>query len=181
MRFESKHSYFKRCARNLKNFKNLCLTLSQRHQMLQAYLTADSLDKAILQVKDSSPFYVALYSGVIQDAVRDFGFTETDTQVAVEMSYKGTLYKKGQFLVIGKDSVNFVELGIILLRNERIYFVVSKYRTVFLPHFHMYSIKKEQEEMCCLNIYDLADFYPLPSYWKDGCQFVPLKHGVLPQ
>lgn len=28
MRFESKHSYFKICARNLKNFKNLCLTLS---------------------------------------------------------------------------------------------------------------------------------------------------------
>ncbi|KAL6469249.1 hypothetical protein MHYP_G00227730 [Metynnis hypsauchen] len=56
--------------------------------MLQAYLTADSLGQAILQVKDSSPFYVALYSGVIQDAVREFGFTETDTKVAVEMSYK---------------------------------------------------------------------------------------------
>lgn len=33
MRFESKHSYFKRCARNLKNFKNLCFTLTERHQM----------------------------------------------------------------------------------------------------------------------------------------------------
>lgn len=181
MRFESKHSYFKTCARNLKNFKNLCLTLSQRHQMLQAYLTADSLGQAVLQVKDSSPFYVALYSGVIQDAVREFGFTETDTKVAVEMSYKGTLYKKGQFLVTGKDYVNFVELGLILLKNDTIYFVVSKYNTVFLPHFHMYSVKKENDEMCCLNIYDLADFYPLPSYWKDGYQLVPLKHGVLAQ
>lgn len=181
MRFESKHSYFKTCARNLKNFKNLCLTLSQRHQMLQAYLTADSLGQAVLQVKDSSPFYVALYSGVIQDAVREFGFTETDTKVAVEMSYKGTLYKKGQFLVTRKDYVNFVELGLILLKNDTIYFVVSKYNTVFLPHFHMYSVKKENDEMCCLNIYDLADFYPLPSYWKDGYQLVPLKHGVLAQ
>ena len=81
--------------------------------------------------------------------------------------------------MIGKHSVNFVELGLILLRNDTIYFVASKYRTVFLPHFHMYSVKKENEEMCCLNIYDLADFYSLASYWKDGYQLVPLKHGVL--
>ena len=134
-----------------------------------------------MQVKDSSPFYVALYSGVIQDAVREFGFTETDTKVALEMSYKGTLYKKGQFLVTGKDSVDFVELGLILLKNDTVYFVVSTYKTVFLPHFHMYSVKKETEEMCCLHIYELADFYPLPSYWKDGYQLVPLKHGVLAQ
>ncbi|XP_055021248.1 uncharacterized protein LOC129412157 [Boleophthalmus pectinirostris] len=88
MRFESKHSYFKTCARNLKNFKNLCFTLSQRHQMLQAYLSAGSLGQAVLQVEDSSPFYVALYSQVIQDAVREFGFTEINTKVTVKMSYK---------------------------------------------------------------------------------------------
>lgn len=37
MRFESKHSYFKRCAKHLNNFKNLCRTLSERHQLFQAY------------------------------------------------------------------------------------------------------------------------------------------------
>lgn len=36
MQFESKHAYFKRCARHLKNIKNICLTLSERHQMFQA-------------------------------------------------------------------------------------------------------------------------------------------------
>lgn len=181
MRFESKHSYFKRCARNLKNFKNLCFTLSQRHQMLQAYLSAGSLGQGVLQVKDSSPFYVALYSQGIQDAVREFGFSEINTKVTVEMSYKGTLYKKGQFLVTGRDSVNFGELGLILIKNDTIYFIVSIYNTEFIPYFHMYSVKKDNEEMCCLNINDLADFYPLPSYWKDGYQLVPLKHGVLAQ
>ncbi len=38
MCFESKHSYFKRCVRHLKNFKNICQTLSGRHQTFQAYL-----------------------------------------------------------------------------------------------------------------------------------------------
>ena len=90
MRFESKHSYFKRCARNLKNFKNLCHTLSERHQMLQAYLSAGSVGQTVLQVKGASPFYSVLYSKSIQDAVRQFGFTETNTKVTVEILYKGT-------------------------------------------------------------------------------------------
>ena len=38
LRFESKHTYFKQCARKLHNFKNLCSTLANRHQLLQAYL-----------------------------------------------------------------------------------------------------------------------------------------------
>lgn len=39
MRFESKHGYFKRRARHLKNFQNVCLTVSERHQMFQAYVS----------------------------------------------------------------------------------------------------------------------------------------------
>ena len=43
LRFESKHTFFKQCARKLHNFKNLCATLAERHQLLQAYLGAGSL------------------------------------------------------------------------------------------------------------------------------------------
>lgn len=48
--FESKHTYFKQCARKLHNFKNLCSTLAERHQLLQANLHSGSLFPAILQV-----------------------------------------------------------------------------------------------------------------------------------
>nr|XP_055051537.1 uncharacterized protein LOC129437435 [Misgurnus anguillicaudatus] len=47
-----------------------------------AYLSAGSLGQVVLQVKDSSPFYLELYSQAIQDAVRQFGFTDIDTQEA---------------------------------------------------------------------------------------------------
>lgn len=63
--------------------------------MLQAYLSAGSMGRDILQVTDSSPFYSVLYSKAIQDAVRQFDFTYTNTKVMVEMAYKGTSYKKG--------------------------------------------------------------------------------------
>lgn len=59
---KSKHGYFKRRARNLKNFKSLCLTLSEVYQILQAYLSAGSMGQAVLKVKGGSPFYSALHS-----------------------------------------------------------------------------------------------------------------------
>lgn len=182
MRFESKHSYFKRCARNLKNFKNLCHTLSERHQMFQAYLAAGSLCQSVLKVKDGSPFYSVLYSKAIQEAVQMFDFTETNTKVTVEMMYKGTQYKKGHFLVTGgSDSVEFGEVVLILIKNDSVYFLVSVHVTEYHSQYHLHSVRKEKEKMQCVNIIDLIDFYPLTSYMKYGYQMVPLKHSVLSQ
>lgn len=61
MCFESNHSYLKRCTMHLKNFKNLCLTLSEIH-LFQAFLSARSVSPPRLQIKDGSRFYSELYS-----------------------------------------------------------------------------------------------------------------------
>ena len=37
MRYEAKHSYFKRLAKNAYNFKNIAKTLAKRHQRLMCY------------------------------------------------------------------------------------------------------------------------------------------------
>lgn len=85
------------------------------------------MGRAVLQAKDGSPFY-SLYNKAIQDAVRPFDFTETNTKVTLEMICKGTLYKKGQFLITGSmDSVEFVELVLSLIKNDTVHFLVSVY------------------------------------------------------
>lgn len=129
-----------------------------------------------LQVKGGTAFYPALYSKAIQDAVRPFGFTEKNTKVTVEMVYKGKTYKKGHFLVTGNtDLLEFGEVVLILIKDDTAHFLVSVHITEFLPN----SVRKDTEKMLCLNINALADFYPLTSYMKDGCQLIPLKHSVL--
>lgn len=70
LRFESKHSYFKQCTRKLHNFKNLCSTLEERHQFLQAYLYSGSLFPAILQVRQANQFNDQMYNTTIQEAVK---------------------------------------------------------------------------------------------------------------
>lgn len=179
MRFESKHSYFKQCARHLKNFKNICHTFSQRHQMLQAYLLEGSVYQT-LQVKESSVFYCELYSEPIKDAVRLFGFTDTNTRASEEIEYKGTLYKRGQFLVTRNvDSMEFGELLLIFLKHDTIiHFLMRVFIAEFLPDYHMYSVHKQSDTIQCVNISDLADFYPLSSYMINGHQVVPLKHSI---
>ncbi|XP_064473413.1 uncharacterized protein LOC135388048 [Ornithodoros turicata] len=41
MRFEGKHQYFKSLASRVKNFRNICRTLAQRHHLLQSYILED--------------------------------------------------------------------------------------------------------------------------------------------
>lgn len=77
LRFESKHTYFKQCALKLHNFKNLCSTLAERHQLLQAYLHSGSFFPGILQVGQANEFDDQMYNGAIQEAVRLSGIKKT--------------------------------------------------------------------------------------------------------
>ena len=101
-RFKTKHSYFKRSARHLKNIKYIWLTLSEKHQMFQAYLSAGPGCSQLLQVKGSCTFYPSLYSDEVKHVVREFGFSEHSTSVSTDLQYKGTSYKKGHFFVSKK-------------------------------------------------------------------------------
>lgn len=183
MRFESKHAYFKRCARHLKNFKNICLTLSERHQMFQAYLSAGLGCSQLLHVKNSCTFVPSLYSDAIRHAVTDFGFSENDTCVSTDIQYKGTSYKKGDFLVTKNDeSMEFGELVVILIQhNATVYFVLDMHTSEYHNEYHMYSVTKLTSQLLCLNITNLVDFYPLKSYIINGHRVIPLKHSILSQ
>lgn len=56
LRFESKHAYFKQCARKLHNFKSICSTLAERHQLLQAYLSAGYILPPCVAIKEAQNF-----------------------------------------------------------------------------------------------------------------------------
>jgi len=69
LRFESKHTFFKRCARKLHNFKNICRTVAERHQLFQAYLSAGEMFQPSVLLDKEMTFYVNDYSDKIQEAV----------------------------------------------------------------------------------------------------------------
>lgn len=55
MRFEAKHSYFKKVVHDTQNFKNVLLTLSTKHQQMMAYyMDAEDLFKQTVYVEKGS-------------------------------------------------------------------------------------------------------------------------------
>lgn len=91
MRFESKHSYFKRCVIRTQNFKNVCKSLANNPQLLQSYMNSSSFFPPALQVKDSSPYHAELYSSKVCKAVEKSLVTPDSVSTEGNSLYKWLL------------------------------------------------------------------------------------------
>lgn len=149
--------------------------------MYQGYLLAGQEYSKLLEINDGCAFYLNLYSDSIKDAVRELGFSESNTTVATGIQYKGTAYKKGQFLVCRDDEcMKFGELLLILIQNDMsVYLLMDIHKGTLLSEYHLYSLSKDSLGLKCIRIDDLPDFYPLVSYILNGYQVIPLKHSIV--
>ena len=179
LRFESKHTYFKQCARKLQNFKNLCSTLAERHQLLQAYLHAGNLFPPVLQVGQASEFDFQMYNPAIKEAVR--GVQKQFTMETISATYKGTVYRKGMAVILGcTDSEYEVgKIALLLVSQGMLYFVCEKLRAVSALDLGIHIICKDTE-CCyvCVSVDNLADYYPLPLYRLSEVDVLILHHSV---
>lgn len=108
LRFESKHSYFKRCIRASGNFINATKSLAQKHQLLRSYLLKDCLCGSPVQFSDLSPAsqitsWDRNSQSIIQSSLK------CDLQLllsASSVTVCGTHYKPGCYVVLGGDQYN---------------------------------------------------------------------------
>jgi hypothetical protein len=182
LRFESKHTYFKQCVRKLHNFKNMCSTQAERHQLLQAYLGAGEMFAQDLQVENGTEFYADTYNPKVQSAVNNFSFGAENTLVAHNVSYKGTAYKKGMLLVVDQNKTGYVFGKIVLILvhlNTSVYFVVEKNQSVYCSDVGLHCLNNHSNfDTVCINAADLLDYYPLPEYRYCGMQVTSLHHSM---
>lgn len=179
MRFESKHSYFKRCVRRTQNFKNVCKSLANNHQLLQSYMNSSFFFPPALQVKNSSPYHAELYSSKIGKAVEES--LVTPDFISTEVRFHGTLYRKGYFLCLKNDeSVEFGQLELILIKeNKNVYFLVTPHSSSYMPEYGLHKLGESAKEMLCINADQCLDFYPLAAYSLLTMKVISLKHSVL--
>lgn len=81
MRFESKQSYFKRCIRASKNSMNISKSLSERHQLLQAYKSRGNVFCPELIVSDCTRFYPELYDSQVKGALTELNVSHSNAVV----------------------------------------------------------------------------------------------------
>lgn len=89
--------------------------------------------------------FVGIYSEKFKQAVNEFDFSEYNTSVSTDIQYKGTIYKKGHFLVFKNDeTMEFGELLIILIKNNaEVYLVMDVHKGDYHFEYHLYSVKKD--------------------------------------
>lgn len=182
LRFESKHCYFKRCIRSAQNFKNVCQTMSEKHQLLQSYKQASPYFQHRVEVTKSIPLISDTYNQGIQTAIKMCQIADS-AEVSLEVVIKGTHYKKGHYVVLGKseNGLLFGEIQFIILNPcTQVYFLVQEFKSQLSKSLHVYTLlhNSTPTSFQCIESSKLISYVPLNGYKKGKSLFIPLKHTI---
>lgn len=182
LRFESKHSYFKRVVAASKNFKNLTSMLSNKHQLLQAYLMNGVLFSEEWAPEKSFPFNLLHYNTDMQNAVKNV-VVESRLSVCEKITIRGVQYSIEQFICIERIKENnnclFGKIMLILF-GQRIYFIVKCVIGEWDYEHGLYELQGENSPLnvICVDVKDLKNFYPLSCYSRCNLNLITLKHKL---
>lgn len=184
LRFESKHSYFKRCARYSQNFINICHTFVERHQLLQAYYSNGSLFESSVYFQDSIPFDVELYSDCVKDAFKNHNISESPEEVVTSLSgiVRGSKYRKDDYVAIESTQAGIIFGKIVMLFQHtqtcRVCFLIKKVEAEFKPEMGFYQLLNIAQPIYeCCDFSALKSYSPLPSYTKNNKEIIVLKYS----
>ena len=171
IRFEAKHSFFKKVVRDANNFKNILLTLASRHQLMLAhYFDMPSIFKPEI-AKVSDVCLEVLDSGVRQAILNRFSDVDT-VGLTPHTFLNGTKYSKGMILSAGStsglpDFGRILEICIVL--TTHVCFIIEPFMAYYVEHLRSYHLVKKSPTKCLLvKLEDLNDYVPLVSYLIQG-------------
>lgn len=186
MRFESKHSYFKRTVRYTQNFINVLKTLSEKHELFQSLIRLGSDIRQTVECFNKTNFNVKLYSTNVERCVSNMGWTGEEKKNVYECTkivYKGTTYEKGTVLFIRQRGYRFgVTLGsicFILLKENSIYILFEILNNEFIPHIHAYKVQYGTNIYECHALIDLSVYKPIGMYKLRTSLYAIPDHGFV--
>ncbi|XP_064479635.1 uncharacterized protein LOC135392901 [Ornithodoros turicata] len=174
MRFEAKHQYFKALASRVKNFRNICKTLANRHQLMQCYyLHASSQDSGY---KTSVPKSVASSSlqRCVQEIAREQEVWEVRCATLNAVTYRTEdiiVQKKGDIPDFSQISGVYIIAGkIYLLLNDLIVQGYRRHKCVYrVSRSNVYRIGLRGQEAShhMLDLYSGGEVMPM---WELICK-----------
>jgi hypothetical protein len=183
LRFESKHSYFKKCARYSQNFINICHTFAERHQLLQAYLNNGSLFGVSANVENAITFNVDLYNDSIKNAFCSHHALTEEVVTSSVALVDGIQYRKDFFVVLDCKQSNLTLGQIIMVfqhKDNTVCILVKNVPAQYHSEMGYYKIGVARESgFGCVRLSDLKSHCCLPSYTIEKEQVIVLKHAIL--
>lgn len=180
MRFEAKHSFFKRVVQHTHSFRNILLSLAVKHQLLMAFHFYHSENfKPSLSVSHVSNVNLDLLRDDVQEAVRKQFPNETSIVLANTVSCYGTKYCKGMILAHGSTAglPDFVQIHQLMVVNNSVGFIVKTRRAWYDEHLRSFELDAPGHVKVLLQE-DLSDVVPLAAYTGRGKCMVTLKRFI---
>jgi hypothetical protein len=182
LRMESKHVFFKKCARSAHNFINVCLHLAETHQLFQCYVGDSGRFTSMCDLGSSTFAYdVSLFSSHVSDALSFVLDTSKSIFCSFTMKYKGTLYLKDQFVVVNRKEC-ILEIGRILVcihAEGKAYLVLTLQETGFHTGLGVWEVHNATNDTTlCIEVDGLVDYCPLWGYAARGETRIVMKHSI---
>lgn len=190
MRYESKHQYFKNIASKCRNFVNITLTLSNRHQMKQCWeFSSDrflgdfenALSKSISMPFSSLPRDLQ-NSLKLNQSFEDVQFQDKVLQRVSSLSVNGVKYALEDVFVVGHVHTEAIPsfLKIKYILNIETFWVLCG--KLLLPwsydnHFHAYHVTVDNDWIL-LSPGNELDHQALDTYFVDDRLYVSLRYSV---
>ncbi|XP_030833875.1 uncharacterized protein LOC764597 isoform X1 [Strongylocentrotus purpuratus] len=183
LRFESKHVFFKRCVRYSSNFKNVTATLTERHQLMQAYFCDGQLFPDSVKADRGTEFDPSLYATNIQRAVHSRPILQQNCEASDEVTVFGTRYRKGMYVVVKHaKSWTFACILLVLVSGETVNFVARQCQYTYHIKYGLYEVYSDSNSnVVCIEFKGLADYFPLTAYRIRGSEMITLKNKPMCQ
>nr|XP_054600874.1 uncharacterized protein LOC129164486 isoform X2 [Nothobranchius furzeri]XP_054600875.1 uncharacterized protein LOC129164486 isoform X2 [Nothobranchius furzeri] len=179
MRFEAKHSQFKRIVRHTGNFKNVLLSMATKHQLMMShYLHSTTIEPALGVVRVKSVPLDVLHLD-IQASIKHLYPSHDQVQLADTVTYQGTRYTQGMIVAYGSTAglPDFAEIIQITIFAERVHFILRTLVSWFDEHYRGYYLERTDHTIL-IEQQSLSDICPLSAYVVEGKRMVTLKRHI---
>lgn len=181
MRFEAKHSFFKRVVHDTQNFKNILVTLAFKHQLMVAYHLDSNLFKHHIHAECVKVVAVASLDGSWREAFQRMCSHLNSVSLASDVQVDGIRYREGMVISAGQCGglPEFYRIHRILVA-ENLGFLCIKLPSWYTEHVRSFELDVTRHaETDILTFEDLNDFYPLVAYSVRGKLLVSPKKFLI--
>lgn len=173
MRFESKHQYFTRIAKNTKNFINLCKTLSKKHQEMicQQNFALDTMDRSKTVKKI---IRIPTFNTYKTRVARHFGENVISSLDILNFAiFNSSEYREGLFIIASKIVYDII---LIFCTEKQVHIFCRPFRVKRIDSFlNSIEIECEPENVDNFEIFDVSKLASSKTYEKkisNGKKFI---------
>lgn len=182
LRFESKHSFFKKAIRQASNFINVTLTMAEKHQLHQSYLQTGQYFSDVIEMKHATKFIDSELDQNILSAIKNCSIAHNMSDLTYSYSVKvhGTEIKINHVILIEYDFpiIKFGIIKLILLKESNIHLVIQHVLSEKLIDQYAFELKQDLYPFECIE-YSLMTSFPMTVYNINQKRIVVPKHAFL--